>query len=264
MALSFFSWRKPSYCVSGPLGGLSTTVTLPEGFDPKTDKCPMVILMHGFMSKKEFFPLPAVASALAKAGIASIRFDFQAHGKSEGRFIDMTLSGEVADARAVWEYARNLPYVTKTAFLGHSQGGVVAGLLAGELENDPAKPVCVVMMAPAAVLKDDALKGQCMNARYDPANPPEYVSVMFHKLGRNFIKEVQKMPIYDISCRYSGKVCLIHGREDKIVPVSYSVRYNELFPDSELHIVEGEGHMMTRKKSETAFAAVAFLKANLV
>ena len=40
--------------------------------------------MHGFLSKKELYPIPAIAGALAKAGIASLRFDFDAHGRSEG------------------------------------------------------------------------------------------------------------------------------------------------------------------------------------
>ena len=34
------------YAVNGPLGGISMTVTLPDGFDTSRDNCPMVILMH--------------------------------------------------------------------------------------------------------------------------------------------------------------------------------------------------------------------------
>lgn len=35
------------YDVRGPQGGISFKISLPEGFNPETDKCPMVILMHG-------------------------------------------------------------------------------------------------------------------------------------------------------------------------------------------------------------------------
>ena len=35
------------YAVSGPEGGLAMKVALPDGFNPDTDKCPMVLLMHG-------------------------------------------------------------------------------------------------------------------------------------------------------------------------------------------------------------------------
>lgn len=255
--------QKERYVVQGPQGGISTMITLPEGLDPKVDKCPMVILMHGFMSNKKFHPIPLLATALAKEGIASISFDFNAHGKSEGNFVDMTIANEIEDAKAVFNYVNTLPYVTKTAFVGHSQGGVIAGMLAGELESAPNKPVCMVQLAPAAVLKDDALAGQCMGKKYDASNPPEYVNVMFHKLGRTFILAAQKLQIYETSCVYSGKVCLIHGKLDKIVPYSYSEKYHELYPDSELHLIDDESHFMNGNKERLASMVTDFIKSNI-
>ncbi|MCR5709205.1 MAG: alpha/beta hydrolase [Bacteroidales bacterium] len=260
--LSFLSGRTTNE-VFGPYGGISTTLVLPESFDKTKDTCPLVILMHGFMAKKEMYPVPAIASALAKAGIASIRFDFDAHGKSEGKFIDMTISSEIADARAVLEYARKLPFVSEIALLGHSQGGVVAGMLAGEMEDLSGRPKCVVLLAPAAVLKDDAIAGRCMHARYDASNPPEYVNVFFHKLGRRFILEAQKLPVYETSARYSGKVCIIQGKNDKIVPVSYAERYHQSFADSELHLLDNEGHFLNGDKARLMGMIVNFLKDNL-
>ena len=263
MALfSIFSGR-PAYEVFGPYGGIATTLVLPDGFDVEKDKCPLAILMHGFMSKKEMYPVPALASALAKAGIASIRFDFDAHGKSEGKFIDMTISSEIADARAVLDYARKLPFVTDIALVGHSQGGVIAGMLAGELEDQPERPKCVVLLAPAAVLKDDAIAGQCMRSKYDASNPPEYVNVFFHKLGRRFILEAQQLPLYETSCKYTGKVCIIQGRKDKIVPVSYAERYHQSYKDSELTIYEDDNHFLNANKTRLLDKVVSFLKENL-
>lgn len=259
--LSFLS--RPEYEVFGPHGGIAMNLTLPRAFDPAKSKCPIVILMHGFMSKKDAYPIPAIAEALAREGIASIRFDFDAHGRSEGRFIDMTISSEIADAKAVLDYARSLPYVTKVALLGHSQGGVVAGMLAGQLEDTPDRPECLVQLAPAAVLKDDAIAGKCMFSKYDAANPPEYVNVMFHKLGRKFILEAQKLPIFETSAKYGGKVLLIHGEKDKIVPVSYSRRYHEVYPSSELRLLKEEGHMLSGDKQALIQMVVLFLKGNL-
>ena len=260
--LSFFSKRSP-YEVFGPQGGISTTLVLPDGFDREKNTCPLVILMHGFISKKELYPLPAIANALAKAGIASLRFDFDAHGKSEGKFIDMTISSEIADAKAVLAYARQLPFVSDIALLGHSQGGVVAGMLAGEMETLPERPKCLVLLAPAAVLKDDAIAGRCMHARYDAANPPAYVNVLFHKLGRRFILEAQQLPVYEVSSRYSGKVCIIQGKKDKIVPFSYAERYHESYRDSVLYLLENEGHFLNGDKAGLIHSVVTFLKDNL-
>ena len=263
MALFSFLSARPAPEVYGPQGQLSMVLTLPKEFDTEKDKCPLAILMHGFMSRKDLYPIPSIADSLAKEGIASIRFDFDAHGKSAGKFKKMTVSGEIADAKAIVEYALSLPFVTEIAFVGHSQGGVIAGMLAGELEGQPGRPACIVQLAPAAVLKDDALSGRCMNAKYDPTDPPESVNVFFHKLGRDFILEAQQLPIYETSAKYTGRVCLIHGTQDTIVPVSYSERYHNEYPDSELHLLEGEGHMLNNDKSALVGMVVGFLKDNL-
>ncbi len=254
---------KQEYSVYGEQGGIATTITLPKNFDTTKDKCPMAILMHGFMSSKGIYPVPMLAKTLAQKGIASISFDFNAHGKSEGRFVDMTIANEIADARAVLEYVKGLEYVTDIGFVGHSQGGVIAGMLAGELEDSPLKPKCVALLAPAAVLKDDAIAGQCMGSKYDASNPPEYVNVMFHKLGRKFILAAQKLPIYEISCKYTGNVCIIHGRKDKIVPTAYAERYHAGYRNSTLHMLEDEGHFLRKNKEQIAAVVADFMANNL-
>ena len=45
------------YKVYGPQGGLAMEVTLPDGFNEDTDKCPIVILMHGIFSSKNIVPM---------------------------------------------------------------------------------------------------------------------------------------------------------------------------------------------------------------
>ena len=42
------------YAVSGPEGGLAMKIALPDGFNPDRDECPMVLLMHGIFSSKDF------------------------------------------------------------------------------------------------------------------------------------------------------------------------------------------------------------------
>lgn len=256
--------KKEDFKIFGEQGGISSLIRLPKNFNPENDKCPIVILMHGFISSKKMHPIPELAASLAKEGIATLCFDFNGHGKSEGAFIDMTIMNEISDAKAVLNYVKKLPYVSSIGLLGHSQGGVIAGMLAGELENDEDKPKCIALLAPAAVLKDDALAGQCMGVKYDPNNPPEYVNVMFHKLGRKFIQIAQKLDIIGTSCKYTGNVCLIHGSLDKIVPLSYSEQYNANYKNSVLHVIDGEGHFMRKNKEEISSIVCKFMKENLL
>ena len=75
-----------------------------------------------------------IGHQLPTENIASIRFDFNGHGESEGRFEDMTVPNEIEDAKCVYQYVSTLPFIdTKThCYTRASQGGVVASMTAGE------------------------------------------------------------------------------------------------------------------------------------
>ena len=267
--------------VYGPLGGIAMDVTLPDGVDPEAwtigamegtgategtgttgRKCPMVILMHGIFSSGNIVPMPALARELAKAGIASIRFDFGGHWRSEGEMQHMTIGNEIADALAMWEYAKSLPYVSEIGLLGHSQGGVVASMTAGILAERGEKPAGLVLIAPGSVIQDACRNGRFFGAEFDPADPPEYVKCFgMMKLGREYILTTQELDIYGTAKAYTGPVRLIHGSKDTIVPMSCSERFVETYGErSELIVVEGENHMITLRKKKTVALAVEFFR----
>ncbi len=251
------------YQVLGPQGGLALKVSLPAGFDPQTDRCPMVILMHGIFSSKDYNPMPSIARGLAKAGIASIRFDFNGHGKSEGRMQDMTVEKEIADAMAIWEYAKALPYVTEISMLGHSQGGVVASMTAGRLADKGETVKALVLIAPGAVIKDACQGGRFFNARFDPADPPEYIRCWgIMKLGRDYLLSTQELDIYGTASAYKGPVRILHGTKDSIVPMWCSEKYLETYGgQAELIEVEGENHTISRRRKEVVGKVVEFFTA---
>ena len=252
--------KRESLIIPGPKGRLSAIVHKP--LLKAGEKCPMVVLMHGFMANKRMEPLRSIVRALDACGIASLRFDFDGHGRSDGYFSDMTVLTEIADAHAVYDYVAGLDYVSKVAFLGHSQGGVVAGMVAGEL--GAAKVCCLVQLAAAAVLKDDALNGVLMGRRYDPEHLPDHLRVFFHKVGRNYFAVAQTLPIFETSASYAGPVCLVHGKDDKVVPYAYSERYHACYPQSELHLMDGETHILNRHRREVVALVLDFLKRNLM
>ena len=248
--------------IRGPEGEIAYKVTLPDGFDPTTDQCPMVILMHGIFSSKDFIPMPQLAKGLAKAGIASIRFDFDGHGKSDGRKQDMTIEKELADARAVWDYVQSLPYVKGVGLLGHSQGGVVASMAAGRLASESTVPSGVVLIAPGSVIKEACQGGKFFNARFDPKDPPEYIRCWgLYKLGREYLVTTQQLDIYGTAAAYHGHVLLLHGDRDGIVPMWCSERYLEAYgPHATLKVVEGENHTITRRRKQVVAETVEFFR----
>jgi len=244
--------KSESFFIDGDHGRLKAIIQKPE-LQPG-EKCPMVVFCHGFSGRKEGPLFELVADTLQAHGIASIRFDFNGHGESEGEFVDMTVPNEIEDAKKVVEYVRDLRYVSDLAVVGHSQGGVVASMLAGQLSEELSEPAfkAVVLMAPAAVLRDDAIRGSTMGTQYDPFDPGEYVELWGGlKLGSEFIRTAFSLPIYETAAKYQGSALIIHGNADRVVPYTYGERFHQIWPKSELVIQEYYDHGFSQNMYRT-------------
>lgn len=212
---------------------------------PQTPQFDLVLLMHGFSGTRGTTPdnlLYQLAERLDEAGLATLRFDFDGHGESDGRFEDMSVLGELLDGQAFIDYARQVPGVRRLYLLGHSQGGVVASMLAG-YDHDLVDKL--VLLAPAATLQDDALKGDTRGHQYDPQHIPDQIKLDNHlTLGGFYLRSAQTLPIYPVASQYHGPVCLIHGTADTVVDQVASTRYHEAFTDSTLHLIDGADHLL--------------------
>ena len=229
--------------IDGDHGQLAAYLQKPEL--QQGQKCPIVVFCHGFSGRKEGALFELIADTLQAHGIASIRFDFNGHGDSEGEFKDMTVPNEIEDAKKVVEYVRDLRYVSDLAIVGHSQGGVVAAMTAGQLSEALGEPAfkTVVLMAPAAVLREDAIRGNTMGKTYDPFDPGEYVELPSGlKLGGNYIRTAFSLPIYETAAKYQGPALIVHGNADRVVPYTYGERFHQIWPKSELVIQEYFDH----------------------
>jgi alpha/beta superfamily hydrolase len=250
-----------SVVIDGDHGKLQAVIhkpTLKQG-----ERVPMVVLCHGFMGNMQSGLLIKIAELLQAQGIASIRFDFNGHGQSEGRFQDMTVPNEIVDAKKVIDYVSALPYVSSVAISGHSQGGVVAAMTAGELGSDKIK--AVALLAPAAVLRDDAIRGSTMGATYDPFNLGEYVELFRGlKLGAEYIRTAFSLPIYETSAQYQGPALIIHGTGDRVVPYTYGERFHQIWPKSKLQIIDRADHGFSKEIEQVATSTAEFLSQTLL
>ena len=241
--------------IDGDHGKLQAVIQKPD-LKPG-QQCPMVVFCHGFGGTKEGPLFELITDSLQKHGIASIRFDFNGHGESEGKFEDMTVPNEINDAKKVIEYVRDSRYVSKIALVGHSQGGVVASMTAGELGSDIS---AVVLMAPAAVLRDDAIRGSTFGKQYNPLDPPEYVELWGpQRLGRNYIKTAFSLPIYETAANYHGPALIIHGNGDRIVPYTYGLRFHQQWKGSEYVLQEYFDHGFSQNIYRTTDIVSDFL-----
>lgn len=139
------------------LGG---TLTLPEGSGP----FPGMVLISGSGSQnrdEEIFghkPFKVIADALTRKGIAVLRYDDRGVGASEGSLAGATSADNATDALAAFQYLTGRIDIDggKIGILGHSEGGLIALMLASEIKE----LACIVLLAGPGVPGETILLDQ--------------------------------------------------------------------------------------------------------
>lgn len=221
----------------------------------------MAIIFHGFGGNRNATLLKEISNKLRDENVASVRFDFNGHGESDGEFRNATVLNEIADANTILEYVKTDPHVRNIYLIGHSQGGVIASMLAG-LYPDLIKKV--VLLAPAGTLKDDALKGNFFGTIYNPKKIPDEVRYAHQAIDGFYMRIAQNLPIYEWSRQFTGPVCLIHGKNDTVVDPQASQKYADGYENAQLHLLDGADHSFTDKDKmqEAVKIATDFVKPN--
>ena len=239
-------------------GGL----TLRGCLEKKTDgPCPLVLMLHGFGGRMDVDGgfMQEWSDALTEAGMATLRLDFNGHGESEGRFRDMTPYNEIEDAATFLQYAMSLPDVTEIYVLGHSQGGVISGMLAGYYHDVVKK---LVMLVPAASLKTDAQQGTCMGVKYDPKKVPESVLIGDKQVGGLFFRMAQTLPIYEVTAQFHGPAMAVIAGKDGVVAAESIRRYGACMPSCRVVEKSTLNHGLAgAEHDETVQEVIDFLRA---
>ena len=105
------------------------------------------LFAHCFTCTKDALAARRIASSLAAAGVAVLRFDFTGLGSSEGDFANTNFSSNVDDLIRAADYLRR-SYEAPAILIGHSLGGAAVLAAAGRISE--AKAV-VTIGAPADV-----------------------------------------------------------------------------------------------------------------
>lgn len=219
-------------------------VFLPAGC--READAPAAIVCHEFLTNRHLsWPY---AHALAELGYATYCFDFCGGGigsKSDGKTTQMSVLTEIEDLRVVFTYvdARH-PEAAAPLLVGCSQGGLVAGLLAAEQSESVG---ALVLLYPALTIPDDARAGTMLGMSFDPENVPDELSCGRIPIGKRYVTDVQDMDAYAALAGYDGRVLIIHGSSDTLVPLYSSQRatrtYQEVGADAHLAVIPGAGHI---------------------
>ena len=205
-------------------------------YRPDASRFPIVIFSHGYNGSKKDFK--ESAEFLMDQGIGAITLTFCGSGASDKSGFpttDMTLFTEQEDLSAVVDYAKSLKWFNGSLYLlGGSQGGMVSAMVGQERQADIKG---MILLFPGFCIPDD------WNSRYPNDDAvPATIDWWGVKLGRNFVLSMRGLDIYEKMDAFTKPVLLMHGTKDDIVPLSYSQRAEETYPNAELVTYEGEGH----------------------
>ena len=216
---------------------LHAVLDMPAG-DP--EKCPLVIVIHGFTGHSEERHITAVAEIINAMGYAVLRVDMYGHGKSDGEFRYHTLFKWMTNAMTVIDYVRELPFVTDIYLCGHSQGGLTV-ILAAALKHEFIRGI--IPMSPAVMIPEMARRGELLGIKFDPDQIPEKLyREDGTELNGNYVRAAQMIHVEDAIARYTGPVLLTHGDADEVVPYHYSEEVLRAFHNAKLVTIPGDNH----------------------
>jgi len=223
-------------------------------------KLPLVVMLHGFLAWKNWGFFPYAAECIADAGSIVINFsnshcgvpaDYDEFLEPE-KFADYTISGEIADTlrvidafiEGVFSLDSGTVWSGEIYLVGHSRGGSVALLVAGEDKR---------------ISKVVSWSGIDRFVRYPERQIEKFRDIgyfEFEHTPTGAILRINRIYLDDYEKnieRYAPVKCVprleipllfVHGKQDLTVPYRESEGLYKLAKNknSQLHLVENAGH----------------------
>lgn len=197
----------------------------------------VAIISHGFNGTHRFGR--DYFKTLNDLGYVVYTFDFpcgSVNSLSDNNTMNMSVSDEKEALKEIVAYFKKQKNVDKgrIVLIGESQGGLVSALAASELKSQVSN---LVLIYPALCIPDN------WNDRYPRMEDiPEVSEIWGVKLGRKFMMDIRDMKPFDVIGSYKGNVLIIHGTDDKVVPLDYSRRAEKTYEHATLKIINKAGH----------------------
>ena len=86
---------------------------------------------------------------------------------------------------------------------------------------------------------------------------PEQYFHMLMNVGRDYFASVYSFDPINAAKSYSGDVLIFHCDRDTLVPIDYSRRAAESYPNAALQVLSGEGHMYSGKAVQQTIDSIS-------
>lgn len=225
--------------------------TLPE--NPRD----FVLMAHGItMDKNEWNDFYVeIAQELCKRKFASLRFDFRAHGESQGVQRELTVIGELLDIKASAKKIME-NWKGKISIIATSFGAGPALLYVAQNKNIVS---CLILFCPVLDYKATFLNPIVPWAK-DSFNEKGFKELekrgfllldgMF-EIGVKMVEEFRIIKPYEYLKNITCPVLTIHGDMDSMVPYEISKKYGSPNEHSKFITLKGADHGFVAYDDET-------------
>ena len=211
---------------------------------------PTVVWLGGFRSDMIGAKAEALSDWALEHGHSFIRFDYQGHGESEGRFQDGTIGLWRADALVVIDELTEGPLL----LVGSSMGGWLTLLaVRATLAQGALPPKGLVLIAPAIDFSEElmwaAFSPEIRNAIMDQGVyhlPSGYGDP--YPITRAFIEDGRRHLMFGAPIDPRCPVHIFQGQRDDAVPWRHALKLVEHLPanDTLLTLVKDGDHRLSR------------------
>ena len=214
---------------------------------PERKPVGFVLMAHGITTNKDESGIyTRIANRLCREGYEVLRFDFRAHGESEGKQREMTVSGEIMDLEASVEQLLNRG-AQKVGIVVSSFGGGPCVMYTHK-NND--KVGCVVLLQPVLDYTKTFLEPELPWAKqsfneksYENLSKKGYLLLDgIFEIGAPLIEEFKKIRPYEHMKFIICPVLTIHGDKDTKVPYEVALKYHKCNEESEFMTIKGADH----------------------
>lgn len=227
-------------------------------------KAPLLILVHGFKSYKNWGAYDVLAQYFFDQGISVCKFNFSHNGGTIEQVIDFpdleafgqnTLSKEMDDLQVIIDDLLTDTVSSSTidqdniTLVGHSRGGSIAALTAIE---DPRIGRLVTLNA-VADLHDHFER---FNQNQWRRNGVLYIKngrtkqdmPLYLSLLEDYERQKERFDILNRVTEMQTPILIIHCKDDEAVPVQQAIALDRLVSNSELLLLNEGGHTLGAKQ----------------
>ena len=209
---------------------------------------PGLVFLGGFMSDMTGTKATALEAFAKERGLAFLRFDYQGHGASSGRFVEGSIGCWLADALEALDRLTQGPQV----LIGSSMGGWIA-LLVALARPERAHALVGIAAAPdftermRQALDQTAWKALEEKGYYEE---PSAYSEEPYLISRHLLEEARDHLLRDDPIDIHCPLRLLHGMEDEAVPWQTALKIADQVSsrDLEVTLVKAGDHRLSTEE----------------